>query len=152
MLLRPVLDEVKHSIYSKRPQTWRSPRTAFDEVDHLSKLEHSQAYSFVVGKKVANYYLEIESWILRNLTTAEFVQGDKLFAAFHRSRRQHVFHLEYLGFGEAIMCRICWSTGNPTVSCAESNRGIWADHRFEIYIERIHALNSDCSWKDERAR
>ena len=27
---------------------------------------------------MADYYPETESWILRNLTTAEFVQGDKL--------------------------------------------------------------------------
>ncbi len=148
MLLRPVPGEAEHPIYSKRPQTWRSPRTALDEAGHLPKSEHSQAYSFAVGKKVADYYPETESWILRNLTTAEFVQGDRLFAAFHRSRRQHVPHLGYPGFGEAIMCRIYWSTGNSTVPCAGSNRGIWAGHRFEIYTERIHALNSDCSWKD----
>jgi len=148
ILLRPVSGEAERPIYSKHSQTWRRPRTALDEARHLPKSEHSQAYSFAYGEKVADYYPDTESWVLRNLTTAEFVQGDRLSAAFHGSGRQRGPHLGYPGFGEAVMCRICWSTRDSTVPCAGFNRGIWAGHRFEICTGKIHILNSDCSWKN----
>ncbi|KAK3175118.1 hypothetical protein OEA41_002364 [Lepraria neglecta] len=122
--------------------------TALDEAGHLPESERSQARLFAVGKKVTDYYPETESWILRNLTTAEFVQGDRLLAAFHRSGREGGPHLGYPGFGEAIMCRICWSTSDTTLPCAGFNRGVWAGHRFEICTEKYHALHSSCSWKD----
>ncbi|KAL2050082.1 hypothetical protein ABVK25_009692 [Lepraria finkii] len=125
-----------------------SPRTALDEARHLPKSELSQVRSFAYGEKMANYYPETENWILRNLTTAEFVQGDKLFAAFHRPGRQCGPYLGYPGFGEAVMCRICWSTNHSTVPCAGFNRGVWAGHRFEICTEKIHALKSDSGWRD----
>jgi len=152
MLLRPVPGEAEHPICSKRPQPWRSRRTALDEAGHLPKSEYSQACSFAVGKKVVDYYPETESWILRNLTTAVFVQGDGLFAAFHRSGHQRGLHLGYPGFGEAIMCRICWSTEDSTVPCAGFDRGVWAGHRFEICTEKHHALHSSCSWKDATSK
>ena len=75
MLLRTVPGEAEDPIYSKRSQTRWFPRTALDEAGHLPKSERSQACSFAFGEKVADYYPETESWILRNLTTAEFVQG-----------------------------------------------------------------------------
>jgi hypothetical protein len=152
MLLRPVPGEAEHSIYSKRSQIWQFPCTALDEAGHLPESERSQAYLFAVGKKVADYYPETESWILRNLTTTEFVQGDRLYAAFHRSGRQRGPHLGYPDFGEAIMCRICWSTGDSMVPCAGFNRGVWAGHRFEICTEKHHALHSSCSWKDATSK
>ena len=148
MLFRPVPGEAEDPVYSKRSQTRQSSRTVLNEAGHLPESERSQAYLFAFGKKVADYYPETESWILRNLTTAEFVQGDRLFAAFHSSERQRGPHLGYPGFGEAIMCRICWSTTDSTVPCAGLNRGVWAGHRFEICTEKHHALHSSCSWKD----
>ncbi len=148
ILFDPVPGQAEDLVYSKRFGPREFPRTALDEARHLPKSERSQARSFANGKETANYYPETENWILRNLTTAEFVQGDKFFAAFHRSERQRGPHLGYPGFGEAVMCRICWSTSDSTVPCAGFNRGVWAGHRFEICTGEIHASNSDCSWKD----
>ena len=149
ILLDPVPGQAEDLVYSKRFGTWESPRTALDEARHLPKSERSQVWSFASGKKMANYYPETENWILRNLTTAEFVQGDKLFAAFHRSGRQRGPYLGYPGFGEVVMCRICWSTTRSTVPCAGfNNRGVWAGHRFEICTGKSHALKSDSSWRD----
>ncbi len=145
ILLRSVFGEIKRSIYSKHSQTWRRPRIAFDKIRHLSKSNHSQAYSFAYEEKIVDYYLDIESQVLRNLTMAKFVQGDKLFVTFHELKRQRESHLEYTDFDEAIMCRICWSTRDSMISCARFNRGIWTNHRFEICIGKIHILNLDCS-------
>jgi len=145
ILRRPLPGEPNHGFYSKRSQSWRSPRTALDEARHLPKSKHTQVHSFAFGGKTDDYYPQTESWILRNLTTAEIVQGDGLFAAFHRSGRQDGLHLRYPGFGEAIMGRICWSRGAST---APFNRGVWAGHRFEICTGKVHALNSDIGWKD----
>ena len=135
--------EPKHWIYSNRSQSWREPRTMLDEARHLPEADRTHVYSFARGNEKANHYPETESWILRNLTMTEFVHGDRLFAAFPRSGRQRGTCLGYPGFGEAIMCRICWSTGKSGL-----DRGVWAGHRLEIRTEKSHALNSDCKWKD----
>lgn len=145
MLYQPVPGEVDEPNFSNG---FRPPRTALDEARHLPKAELLQAYLFAHEGNVTDYYPETENWILRNLTTAEFVHGDRLFAAFHRSGRQHGPHLGFPGFGEAIMCRICWSTSDTPLSCARCNRGIWAGHRFEICTEKRHALHTSYSWKD----
>ena len=145
ILRRPLPGEPKHGFYSKHSQSWRRPRTMLDEARHLRESERTHAYSFAHGEEEANYYPETESWILRNLNTAEFVQGDALLAAFHSSGRQDGLHLRYPGFGEAIMGRICWSR---RAFKAPFNRGVWAGHRLEICTGKVHALHSDIGWKD----
>lgn len=141
MLRRPVPGQVERSIDSKH---WEDRRTAYDEAKHLPRLERSQVLSFAHEYEMPNYYPQTESWILRNLTTAEFVQGDKLFTAFPRSRPRRGPYLGHPGFSEAVLCRISWSR----VKCAGLNPGVWAGHRFEICTEKVHTLKSDCSWKD----
>lgn len=143
ILRRPLPGEPDRTFYSKHSQSWRSPRTALEEARHLPKTLRTQVHSFAFGKKTGDYYPQTESWILRNLTAAEIVQGDELFAAFHRSGRQDGLHLRYPGFGEAIMSRICWSRGKSGF-----DRGVWSGHRFEICTKKTHALKSDCDWKD----
>ena len=145
ILRDPLPGEPNHGFYSKHSQSWRRPRTALKEARHLPKSLRIQVDSFAFGKEKGNYYPRTESWILRNLTTAEFVRGDGLFAAFHSSARQDGLHLRYPGFGEAIIGRICWSRGART---APFNRGVWAGHRFEICTGKVHTLNSDAGWKD----
>ncbi|KAI9801752.1 MAG: hypothetical protein M1825_003124 [Sarcosagium campestre] len=149
MFYRPVPGEDEDLLFSGRSQTWRLPRTLLSEARHLPKSELSQVYRFASGNKVTDYYPKAESWYLRNLTTTEFVQGDRLYAAFHRSRPPSGPHLGYPGFGEAIMCRICWSTCSLLgIPFAGLNRGAWAGHRLEICTEKYHASNSNDTWKD----
>ena len=145
ILRRPLPGYPDHAFYSVHSRSWQYPRTALDEARHLPKSLLSQVNSFVYRDKTGDYYPETESWILRNLTTAEIVQGDELFAAFYKSGRRDGLHLRYPGFGEAIMSRICWSRSSST---ARFNRGVWAGHRFEICTGKVHALNSDIGWND----
>ncbi|KAL9613421.1 MAG: hypothetical protein Q9167_002019 [Letrouitia subvulpina] len=144
ILNRPLPGEPEDGFYLEHSQLWRFPRTALDEARRLPKSLHAQVISFAHGKKTGDYYPLTESWILRNLTMAEIVQGDEIFAAFHRSKPQNGLHLRYPGFGEAIMGRTCWSNR----ATAPFNRGVWAGHRFEICTANFHALNSDIGWKD----
>ena len=143
----PLPGEPESPIYEKSSQNWRSPRNSLQEAKHLPEPELSQVHLFASGSKRAMYYPETESWILRNLTTAEFVCGNRLFTAFQESGRQHGPHLGYPGFGEAVMCRICWST-NSSSAPHGFNRGVWAGHRFEICTEKMHAAKSNCGWRD----
>lgn len=131
-----------------RSQGVRFRRTALEEAQGLPESKYYQAFDFAHGIEVTNYYPETQMWILRNLTISEFVQGDRLFAAFHRSNRERGLHLEYPGFGEAIMCRIRLSTQGYALPCTGLNRGVWADHRLEIFPEKRHALHSSGSWKN----
>ena len=145
ILRRPLPGEPDHRLYSKHSQLWRSPRTALEEARHLPETLCTQVLWFALGENTGDYYPWTESWILRNLTTAEIVQGNELFAAFHRSRCQDRLHLKYPGFGEVIMGQICWSRGAYT---DPFNHRVWAGHRFEICTGKVHTLNSDISWKD----
>ena len=122
-----------------------------NKAEHLPHSEYIQVLSFALDSpKMADYYYpKAESWILRNLTASEFIQGDKLFTAFERSEPPDGPQLGYPGFCEAIACRICWSTSSDSiVPRAGMSCGVWAGQRFEICTEKIHALNSDDNWKD----
>ncbi|KAL8746758.1 MAG: hypothetical protein Q9190_001276 [Brigantiaea leucoxantha] len=149
ILCRPLPGEPEDGSHSKNFHPLRSPRTVYGETGHLPKSEREEVRCFTHGKTIADYYPETESWILRNLTTAEYVHGDRLSAAFRDHGYQRGPHVGEPGFGDAIMCRICWSTVNSSVPLVKGkHRGVWAGHRFEICTEKVHALKSDCDWKD----
>lgn len=145
-LHRPLPGEAEYVFYSKYSEPWESPLTALEEAEQLPNSLLTQVNSLAYRWKSGDYYPQTESWILRNLTTAEIVQGDVLYKAFGGSGRPEGLNLGYPGFGEAIMSRICWSRAASSGAC--SNRGVWAGHRFELCTGKVHALNSDIGWND----
>ena len=71
------------------------------------------------------------SWVLRNLTTHEYVRSEALALNREDIRGPHI---GLIGFGHVVLSRICWSS-NPSISmrCNISmHQGIWAGHRFDI--------------------
>ena len=92
-----------------------------------------------------------QSWILRNLTTQEFVRSEAIAI---KPEYIHGPDIDVLGFEEVLWSRICWST-EPDRSLNDKDsllvrRGIWAGHRFDITtIDRNEQASAEqTQWKD----
>ncbi|KFZ19880.1 hypothetical protein V502_03441 [Pseudogymnoascus sp. VKM F-4520 (FW-2644)] len=89
-----------------------------------------------------------QAWILRNLTTKEFVTavGIALDAKYIDGP-----FIGCIGFGEVVMSRICWSS-DPSISMpytGEIWRGVWAGHRFDITtVSRHEEGTKNEKWTD----
>jgi hypothetical protein len=87
-------------------------------------------------------------WVLRNLTTQEFVKSTAVAVAPHLHKGHKIFGL---GFGEVLVARICWSS-DP--SCAmpyegDIHRGVWAGHCFDIVsLATLKAEDPELTWRD----
>ncbi len=99
--------------------------------------------------KLSDFYPEDQPWILRNLTTQEYVRSEAIAV---KPEYIHGPHIERLGFGHVVWSRICWSSDN---SCSMSytgniHRGVWAGHRFDITTLDRHKRDSSkqTEWKD----
>ena len=120
-------------------------RLALDETHHLPRSKKSYALRVAFGELYGDYYPKGESWILRNLTTKEIVQGDRLFVAFHGVKPQQGPDFDHPGLGDAILCRISWSSNYPR---AGLNRRAWAGHRFDVCTKKHLDSGSSGDWKD----
>ncbi|OAX79158.1 hypothetical protein ACJ72_06523 [Emergomyces africanus] len=98
----------------------------------------------VTNPETSSFYTYREEWVLRNLTTHEFVRPSAI------ALDQKLIHgpfIERLGYGEVILSKICWSThdftsvpGNPL------NQGAWAGHALDIVPATY--LDDENPWKD----
>ncbi|KID85953.1 F-box domain containing protein [Metarhizium guizhouense ARSEF 977] len=74
----------------------------------------------------SQYFPQDQPWILRNLTTKQFVRAEAI--ALQR-RFIHGPEIDFLGFGHVILLRICWSSQPvPEVYPENIVRGKWAGH------------------------
>ncbi|KAK8917829.1 hypothetical protein H634G_10598 [Metarhizium anisopliae BRIP 53293] len=86
--------------------------------------------------RYSEYFPQDQPWILRNLTTKQFVRAEAI--ALQREFI-HGPDIDFLGFGHAILLRICWSSQPvPEVAPANIVRGIWAGHCFDITMLAKH--------------
>ncbi|ELR08551.1 hypothetical protein VC83_04049 [Pseudogymnoascus destructans] len=89
-----------------------------------------------------------QAWILRNLTTKEFVTA--IGIALDAKYIDGPF-IGCIGFGEVVMSRICWSS-DPSISMrytGEIWRGVWAGHRFDITtVSRHEESTKNEKWTD----
>ncbi|KAI7826430.1 hypothetical protein BX661DRAFT_184013 [Kickxella alabastrina] len=76
-----------------------------------------------------------KSYILRNLTTKEYVRAE----AFHDT-------LAKFNIGDLILSRICWSSDDSVamVNNVDIHRGLWAGHRLDVSTKDT----VDDTWKD----
>lgn len=97
---------------------------------------------------LSKYYPEDRRWVLRNLTTHEFIRAEALAG----NSEENGPYIRDLGFEHIALSRIFWSSssGSATFSGRSVNRGIWAGHRLEITTLDRHTKSvlSDVVWKD----
>lgn len=82
--------------------------------------------------KLSDLYPEDQSWVLRNLTTQEYVRSEAIAI---KPEHIHGPNIDFFGFGQVVCSRICWSTAGTLrddTSGDDINRGVWAGHRFDI--------------------
>lgn len=95
-----------------------------------------------------NYYLNDRKWVLRNLTTHEFIRSEVLAG----NSEQHGPFFEDVGFEHIILSKIFWSSmwRCTSINDRDVDGGIWAGHCLEITTLDHHteSLLSDVPWKD----
>jgi hypothetical protein len=108
----------------------RLPRANREDLDFLINFDHHKLYP------------KGPEWVLRNLTTKEFVRRS---VVAHGTNGP--FSSGGVGLGEVLLSRICWSTDSNTgMSWDGIHRGIWAGHKFDITL--MEALEGEVGWKD----
>lgn len=103
----------------------------------MRKMKGQSLYSAISNKcsKIcANGSLFVpkdQAWILRNLTTKEFVTSGGI--ALDEKFINGPF-IRGIGFGEVVMSRTCWSSSDRISMTyrGQIHRGVWAGHRFDI--------------------
>ena len=96
-----------------------------------------------------DFYPANQSWILRNLTTKEYVHSGAIAV-----KPEHICgpHIGCLGFGEVVLSRICWSPEDSTAMGYQGkiHQGVWAGHKFDITTVSRHrqSLSDETTWKD----
>lgn len=133
------------------PDVSRSPKVC-DLGDKIRNLRGYFSHLREPEKAALNYILEElpdwlrqcrawpktdQSWILRNLTTREFVRAEAIAL---KPKFIHGPNIDVLGFGEALLSRICWSSDGSCSMMDTTNicRGVWAGHCFDITTLASH--------------
>ena len=80
------------------------------EAQRFPEPERSQALSLLRPKR-ENFYPSGKKWVLRNLTTREFVRGESVHV-YAKGIDGSSFGV--VGFGEVVLVRICWSSYSST--------------------------------------
>lgn len=118
------------------------------EWNRLPELRTSQICS-ELRYNLSDFYPEDQPWVLRNLTTQEYVRSEAIAI---KPEYIHGPNIDVLGFGEVVWSRICWSTETDCSMDYTDNihRGIWAGHRFDITTLYRHKQGSleGTEWKD----
>lgn len=119
------------------------------EWHRLPELRSSQIRSELRCYNLSDFYPEDQPWVLRNLTTQEYVRSEAIAI---KPEYIHGPNIVVLGFGEVVWSRICWSTETDCSMDYTDNihRGIWAGHRFDITTLHRHKQGSleGTEWKD----
>ncbi|KAG6301126.1 hypothetical protein E4U09_005818 [Claviceps aff. purpurea] len=96
-----------------------------------------------------DFYPRDEVWILRNLTTHQYVRREPLEL---QPGLAHGPFVRGIGFGSVVLSRISWSSdsnvalNDPT---GRIHRGLWAGHRFDITtMTRHEKLTAGQNWTD----
>ncbi|KAF3764035.1 hypothetical protein M406DRAFT_260898 [Cryphonectria parasitica EP155] len=118
---------------------------------HKDPAFSSSTRSALIIRK-SDYLPQDEHWILRNLTTREFIRGD---AVALKPEYIHGPNMDVLGFGEIIMSHICWSTSSSANMSYKGGitRGAWAGHCFDIttlgrHNSETQGTQGEESWRD----
>ncbi|KAI1110108.1 hypothetical protein F5Y14DRAFT_466139 [Nemania sp. NC0429] len=99
----------------------------------------------------STFFPRDQPWILRNLTTKEFVRAEAIAIKPEYVRGPDIL---VVGFGEVIMFRTCWSSARSNVYLANNTKygrpwGVWAGHRLDITTRARHESGKDSAeWRD----
>lgn len=121
----------------------------FREYEAKHRLSELDRTEILMGLRpeILEFYPRDRQWILRNLSTKEYVRGDVIAL---REEFTHGPQIDVLGFAEVLISRISWSSELVRIGANENlARGKWAGHRFDITPMSLHEQSTpnEC-WKD----
>jgi hypothetical protein len=111
---------------------------------HLSKLPrpNRKDLEFLMNFDHYTFYSTRRDWVLRNLTTKEFIRRSVVGYGSNGP-----FTAGGVGLGEVLLSRICWSSEPSTsIKNVGIHRGIWAGHKFDITF--MDTFEGEVGWKD----
>ncbi|KAG6122424.1 hypothetical protein E4U14_007250 [Claviceps sp. LM454 group G7] len=144
------------SLYDRIQSSFETeePRAPFGDRDStiLSALLQDPCYRTVsreIHMQRDDFYPRDEVWILRNLTTRQYVRREPLEL---QPGLAHGPFVRGIGFGSVVLSRISWSS-DPSVSLQDPtgriHRAPWAGHRFDITtMTRHEKLTAGQNWTD----
>lgn len=113
---------------------------------HMPKSLRSKNFNFT-NVELPKYFPSDQTWVLRNLTTHEFVRSEVVAG----NSEQKGPYFEDIGFEHIVISRVIWSSTpwNATFNGNGLKRGVWAGHLLEITTFDHHqrSLLSDVAWK-----
>ncbi|GLB37941.1 hypothetical protein LshimejAT787_0409920 [Lyophyllum shimeji] len=123
------------SLMLKERYSARGRDASFDELYELSTLLFNRWRDalMVIHRGLDDKRLYGGTYVLRNLTTREYVRGDAIRDLWAMPGKPY---LKAVRFEHALLVRITWS-GDPDLNIRyqgplKLHRGVWAGHRFDI--------------------
>ncbi|KAJ5110641.1 hypothetical protein N7532_001176, partial [Penicillium argentinense] len=141
---------IKHS-YKKvgGPSLSQKLQDWFCDHRRANPMSKADAMEIMMGLKPEKLelYPRDQVWILRNLTTKEYVRGEVI------ALKQDFIHgpqIDVFGFAEVLISRIAWSDEPERIGrCKNVARGKWAGHRFDVTpLSLLEQLDDGASWVD----
>ena len=157
VLRQKTIDDVPFTLYHFTSDSISDEErevSIFLESDDLAirlSLLHDPAFASIRSEiyvEEETYLPEDQPWILRNLTTKQFVRSEAI------ALKPEFIHgpiISILGFGEIVMSRICWSSSSSVsmVDTTNISRGVWAGHCFDITtLSRHEDETNGIGWSD----
>ncbi|KAJ5633587.1 hypothetical protein N7528_001429 [Penicillium herquei] len=128
---------------SQQLQEW------FKEYESHHRMTSADRTEIIMGLKpeILEFYPRNQPWVLRNLTTKEYVRGEAIAL---KDLFVHGPHIDVIGFSEVLLSRISWSSQPVEVGHGKDMaHGKWAGHRFEISpLATLKRGSDSAEWVD----
>ncbi|KAJ5219718.1 hypothetical protein N7468_008922 [Penicillium chermesinum] len=128
------------------PEELRKFVVEYEATHPMSEADHAE---IMMGLKpeMLDFYPRDQPWILRNLTTKEYVRGEVIALKGEFVQGPNI---EVLGFAEILVSRISWSSREAYFGRDKNlAHGKWAGHRFDITTLPAHEERAgNDGWRD----
>ncbi|KAG6041181.1 hypothetical protein E4U39_006689 [Claviceps sp. Clav50 group G5] len=142
-------DRIKRSFTELPESTIRFDCRDYSVLDALAHPSCYPTVRHVFFMDEDDFYPRDEVWILRNLTTHQYVRREPLELQPGFARGPFVGGI---GFGCVVLSRISWSSSSSVAlhdPTGRIHRGLWAGHRFDITtMTRHEKLTAGQNWTD----
>ncbi|KAG6037098.1 hypothetical protein E4U40_006875 [Claviceps sp. LM458 group G5] len=135
--------------FTELPRVTRAVDRDFSILDAIYQDPCYRTVENVFLMKGDDFYPRDEVWILRNLTTHQYVRREPLEL---QPGLAHGPFVRGIGFGCVVLSRISWSSDSNVAlhdPTGRIHRGLWAGHRFDITtMTRHEKLTAGQNWID----
>ncbi|KAG6052326.1 hypothetical protein E4U39_000051 [Claviceps sp. Clav50 group G5] len=135
--------------FTELPRVTRAVDRDFSILDAIYQNPCYRTMENVFLMKGDDFYPRDEVWILRNLTTHQYVRREPLEL---QPGLAHGPFVRGIGFGCVVLSRISWSSDSNVAlhdPTGRIHRGLWAGHRFDITtMTRHEKLTAGQNWID----